>query len=43
MALGGAFWSFLLGLIFFAPFLDAAIGAGTPAVKSGRPPADAGV
>ena len=43
MALRGAIWSFLLGFVFFAPFLDAAIGARTAAVKSGRPPADAGV
>jgi len=28
MALGGAFWGFLFGLIFFVPFLGAAIGAG---------------
>ena len=27
-ALGGAFWGFLIGLIFFVPFLGAAIGAG---------------
>jgi hypothetical protein len=27
-AVGGAFWGFLLGLIFFVPFLGAAIGAG---------------
>src|SRR5829696_9393128 len=26
-ALGGAFWGFLFGLIFFVPFLGAAIGA----------------
>ena len=32
MALGGAFWGFLFGLIFFAPFLGAAIAAGTTAV-----------
>src|SRR5918994_3509931 len=32
MALGGAFWGFLFGLIFFAPFLGAAIGAGTVTV-----------
>jgi uncharacterized membrane protein len=32
MALGGAFWGFLFGLIFFAPFLGAAIGAGTAAL-----------
>lgn len=32
MALGGAFWGFLFGLIFFVPFLGAAIGAGTTAV-----------
>ena len=31
-ALGGAFWGFLFGLIFFAPFLGAAIGAGTVTV-----------
>ena len=37
MALGGAIWSFLLGFVFFAPFLDAAIGARTAAVKSGGP------
>jgi uncharacterized membrane protein len=42
MALGGAFWSFLSEFIFFAPFLETAIGAGKAAVKSGRPPADAG-
>jgi uncharacterized membrane protein len=40
MALGGAFWSFLLGFVFFAPFLEAAIGVGTAAMKSGRSPAD---
>jgi uncharacterized membrane protein len=28
MALGDAFWGFLFGLIFFVPFLGAAIGAG---------------
>jgi uncharacterized membrane protein len=32
MALGGAFWGFLFGLIFFAPFLGAAIAAGTTAL-----------
>jgi uncharacterized membrane protein len=32
MALGGAFWGFLIGLIFFAPFLGAAITAGTTAL-----------
>ena len=32
MALGGAFWGFLFGLIFFVPFLGAAIGAGTTAL-----------
>jgi uncharacterized membrane protein len=32
MALGGAFWGFLFGLIFFVPFLGAAIGAGTAAL-----------
>jgi hypothetical protein len=32
MALGGAFWGFLFGLICFAPFLGAAIGAGMAAV-----------
>lgn len=32
MSLGGAFWGFLFGLIFFAPFLGAAIGAGTSAL-----------
>jgi uncharacterized membrane protein len=31
-ALGGAFFGFLLGLIFFVPFLGAAIGAGTGAL-----------
>ena len=31
-ALGGAFWGFLFGLIFFVPFLGAAIGAGTVTV-----------
>jgi uncharacterized membrane protein len=34
MALGGAFWGFLFGLIFFAPFLGAAIAAGTTALLS---------
>jgi uncharacterized membrane protein len=32
MALGGAFWGFLFGLIFFVPFLGAAIAAGTTAL-----------
>jgi uncharacterized membrane protein len=32
LALGGAFWGFLFGLIFFAPFLGAAIAAGTTAL-----------
>ena len=32
MALGGAFWGFLFGLIFFVPFLGAAIVAGTTAL-----------
>ena len=32
MALGGAFWGFLFGLIFFVPFLGAAIGAGSAAL-----------
>jgi uncharacterized membrane protein len=32
MALGGAFWGFLFGLIFFVPFLGAAVGAGTTAL-----------
>ena len=32
MALGGAFWGFLFGLIFFVPFLGAAIGAGGAAL-----------
>jgi uncharacterized membrane protein len=31
-ALGGAFWGFLLGMIFFVPLLGAAIGAGTGAL-----------
>jgi uncharacterized membrane protein len=31
-AMGGAFWGFLLGLIFFVPFLWAAIGAGMGAL-----------
>ena len=31
-ALGGAFWGFLLGLIFFVPFLGAALGAGVGSV-----------
>jgi uncharacterized membrane protein len=31
-AVGGAFFGFLLGLIFFVPFLDAAIGAGMGAL-----------
>jgi uncharacterized membrane protein len=30
--LGGAFWGFLLGMIFFVPLLGAAIGAGTGAL-----------
>jgi uncharacterized membrane protein len=34
MALGGAFWGFLSGLIFFMSFLGAAIGAGTAASLS---------
>src|ERR671911_2438368 len=34
-ALGGAFWGFFFGLIFFAPFLGAAIGAGTVTVVLG--------
>src|SRR3954453_6997626 len=32
MALGGTFWGFLFGLIFFVPFLGAAIGAGGAAL-----------
>jgi uncharacterized membrane protein len=32
MALGGAFWGFLFGLIFFVPFLGVAIGAGSAAL-----------
>src|ERR687897_1295503 len=32
MALGGAFWGFLFGLIFFVPFLGAAIAAGMTAL-----------
>ena len=32
MALGGAFWGFLFGLIFFVPFLGATIAAGTTAL-----------
>jgi uncharacterized membrane protein len=31
-AVGGAFWGFLLGLIFFVPLLGAAIGAGMGAL-----------
>lgn len=31
-ALGGAFWGFLLGLIFFVPLLGAAIGAAAGAI-----------
>jgi uncharacterized membrane protein len=34
MALGGAFWGFLFGLIFFVPFLGAAIGTGAAASLS---------
>jgi uncharacterized membrane protein len=34
MALGGAFWDFFFGLIFFMPFLGAAIGAGAGASLS---------
>jgi uncharacterized membrane protein len=33
-ALGGAFWGFLLGLIFAVPLLSAAIGAGASAALS---------
>jgi uncharacterized membrane protein len=40
-ALGGAFWGFLLGLIFFVPFLGAAIGAGMGAL--GGSLADVGI
>jgi uncharacterized membrane protein len=34
-ALGGAFWGFLFGLIFFVPFLGAAPGAGAGAALLG--------
>lgn len=40
-ALGGAFWGMLLGLIFFVPFLGAAIGAGFGAL--GASMADVGI
>jgi uncharacterized membrane protein len=33
-ALGGAFWGFLFGLIFFVPFLGAAAGAGAALLGS---------
>jgi uncharacterized membrane protein len=35
MAIGGAFWGFLFGLIFFVPLLGAAIGAGAAGALSG--------
>jgi uncharacterized membrane protein len=34
MALGGAFWGFMFGLIFFVPLLGAAIGAGAAGALS---------
>jgi uncharacterized membrane protein len=34
-ALGGSFWGFLFGLIFFVPLLGAAIGAGAGAALMG--------
>src|SRR5262245_39142683 len=32
-ALGGAFWGFLIGLIFFLPLLGLAVGAATGAIS----------
>ncbi|HKH37564.1 MAG TPA: DUF1269 domain-containing protein [Rubrobacter sp.] len=40
-AMSGAFWGFLLGLIFFVPFLGAAIGAGMGALTGSM--ADVGI
>ncbi len=40
-AVGGAFWGFLLGLIFFVPFLGAAVGAGMGALSGSL--ADVGI
>lgn len=42
-ALGGAFWGFLVGLLFEEPFIGMAVGAGLGALGAGRRASGAGM